>query len=54
MKTRTSAAAAVCVFAAVMCVPGTAEAIVGGEQADQPYPVGSLQYDNEVISPTFS
>jgi secreted trypsin-like serine protease len=46
MKTRTSAAAAVGVFAAVMCVPGTAEAIVGGEQADQPYPVGSLQYDN--------
>lgn len=46
MKTRAFTAAAVCVLAAVMGVPGTAEAIVGGEQADQPYPVGSLQYDN--------
>jgi hypothetical protein len=43
MKTRTSATAAVCVFAAMMCVPGTAEDIVGGEQADQrripPFPM---------------
>jgi secreted trypsin-like serine protease len=41
-----ASAAAVCALAAVVCVPGTADAIVGGEPADQPYPVGSLQYDN--------
>jgi hypothetical protein len=32
--------------AAAACVPGTADVIVGREPADQPYPVGSLQYDN--------
>jgi hypothetical protein len=34
MTMRASAAAA-CAFAAVACVPGTADAIVGGEPADQ-------------------
>jgi hypothetical protein len=45
VRTRIFPAAAAFVVATA-CFPASAGAIVAGEQADQPYPVGTLQYDN--------